>query len=70
VHWYDAQGHVLVWDGPRTELQSDLGPGASAAVQVALGTPPPGAASLAIDLVSEGVRWFGAGAIHPVTFTP
>ena len=70
VHWYDAQGRVLVWDGPRTELQSDLGPGATATVQVALGTPPPGAASLAIDLVSEGVRWFGAGAIRPVTLLP
>ena len=70
VHWYDAAGNVLVWDGPRTELASDLGPGASATVQVGVGALPAGAASLSVDLVSEGVRWFGAGAIRPVTFTP
>ncbi len=70
VHWYDAAGSTLVWDGPRTELPSDMAGGASAVVTVALGTPPPGAASLAIDLVSEGVRWFGAGAIRQVTLVP
>ncbi len=70
VHWYDALGNVLVWDGPRSELPSDMAAGATATVNVALGTPPPGAASLAIDLVSEGVRWFGAGAVRGVTFVP
>jgi len=70
VHWYDAAGHVLVWDGPRSELGHDVAPGETVTVTVALGAPPAGAVSLAIDLVSEGVRWFGAGAIRPVTFTP
>jgi subtilisin family serine protease len=70
VHWYDAAGRVLVWDGPRSELGHDIAPGETVTVTVALGAIPQGAASLAIDLVSEGVRWFGAGAIRPVTFTP
>jgi subtilisin family serine protease len=70
VHWFDAAGRVLVWDGPRTELGHDVAPGETVTVTVALGQVPQGATSLAIDLVSEGVRWFGAGAIRPVTFTP
>jgi hypothetical protein len=70
VHWYDAAGRVLLWDGPRTDLPGDLSPGANVVVNVTVGTPPPGAASLAIDLVSEGVRWFGAGAVRPVALVP
>jgi hypothetical protein len=70
VHWYDAAGKVLVWDGPRTELPGDMASGANVVVNVAVGTPPPGAASLSIDLVSEGVRWFGAGTIRPVALLP
>ncbi|MDE3113212.1 MAG: S8 family serine peptidase [Chloroflexota bacterium] len=70
AHWYDAKGRVLVWDGPRTALPQALGPNGSVTIAVALGTPPPGAAFVAIDLVAEGVAWFGQGALRPVTFTP
>jgi len=70
VHWYDAAGNVLVWDGPRTALPRDVAPGETIALSVALGPVPAGAASATIDLVSEGVRWFGAGATRPVTFVP
>lgn len=70
VHWYDASGAVLVWDGARTSLPRDVAPGESVSLSVALGTPPTAASSLAIDLVSEGVRWFGAGTTRPVTLLP
>ena len=69
-HWYDDRGNVLVWDGPRTELGRDVAPGETVAVSVALGTPPAGAAAVTIDLVSEGVRWFGAGQRRTVALLP
>jgi hypothetical protein len=69
-HWYDAAGNVLVWDGPRTSLSRDLAPGESITLVVALGELPAGAASVTIDLVADGLRWFGAGAARPVTVTP
>ena len=44
AHWYDAQGAVLVWDGPRTMLAQPLAPGESITLAVPLGPPPPAAA--------------------------
>ncbi|MBI2774120.1 MAG: S8 family serine peptidase [Chloroflexi bacterium] len=70
VHWYSAAGAVLVWDGPRTSLPGNVAAGGSVSVAVALGPPPAGAAYVAIDLVAEGVTWFGAGPLRPVTFGP
>jgi hypothetical protein len=70
VHWYDAAGSVLVWDGPRTELGRDVTPGETLTVSVALGTPPAGASAVAVDLVSEGVRWFGAAQKRSVAMLP
>lgn len=70
AHWYDAAGNVLAWDGPRTPLGRDVGPGQSVTLNVALGTPPAGAFAVTVDLVSEGVRWFGAGQRSTVTLLP
>jgi subtilisin family serine protease len=70
AHWFDSAGNTLVWDGPRTPLAQVVAPGATVTVPVALGTPPEGAAFVQIDLVSEGVRWFGAGLQRPVTLAP
>ncbi|MEX2229388.1 MAG: S8 family serine peptidase, partial [Dehalococcoidia bacterium] len=70
AHWFDSAGQLLVWDGPRTPLAGTVAPGATVTVAVALGTPPEGAAFVQIDLVSEGVRWFGAGLQRPVTLAP
>ncbi|MDO8506724.1 MAG: S8 family serine peptidase [Candidatus Limnocylindria bacterium] len=70
AHWYDAAGNVLVWDGPRTELPHDVRPGETINVTVALATPPAGATTVAIDLVSEGVRWFAAGQSRSVVLLP
>jgi len=70
AHWHDAAGNVLVWDGPRTPLAAPVAPGGAITVKVALGPVPEGAASVTIDLVSEGLRWFGAGLPRPVTLGP
>ena len=70
VHWFDASGNVLVWDGPRTALSAPLGPGESVTVSVRLGPAPAGAAFVVIDLVSEGVAWFGQGPLRQVTLAP
>jgi hypothetical protein len=70
VHWLDAAGAVLVWDGPRTMLGRDVAPGESVTVTVSLGQVPAGAASVVVDLVSEGVRWFESGVVRPVQFAP
>jgi subtilisin family serine protease len=70
AHWFDSAGNTLLWDGPRTPLAEVVAPGATVTVTVALGTPPEGAAFVQIDLVSEGVRWFGAGIQRPVTLAP
>ncbi len=70
AHWLDAQGNVLVWDGPRTALPQPLAPGWALTLSVALGAPPVGATQVVIDLVSDGLRWFGAGAARPVTLVP
>ena len=70
VHWLDAAGNVLVWDGPRTPLAAPVGPNESVTLTVRLGPPPAGSAWVVIDLVSEGVAWFGQGPLRQVTLAP
>jgi hypothetical protein len=70
MHWLDAQGAVVAWDGPRTKLAKDVAPGETVSLAVGLGAVPPGATQVVIDLLSEGLRWFGAGQARPVTLTP
>lgn len=58
-HWVDTAGNVVVWDGIRTKLTSDLAPGASQLLQAALQYPSaPGSYVLKWDMVQEGVAWF------------
>ena len=70
AHWLAADGRVLVWDGPRGSLGQPLAPGASVTVNLPLATPPPGAAMLVVDLVAEGLRWFGTGTARPIALVP
>jgi hypothetical protein len=70
LHWLDAAGNVLLWDGPRTRLPRDLASGETASLTASLGTVPPGATQVTIDLISEGVSWFGSGLPRPVVFSP
>jgi subtilisin family serine protease len=70
VHWFDASGNTLIWDGPRTALPKAVAPNETVTVDVRLGAPPAGAAFVTIDLVAEGVSWFGAGTLRAVTLAP
>jgi len=70
-HWLAADGTVLIWDGPRLALTAQpIAPGASVTLTLPLATPPAGASSLVVDLVAEGLRWFGIGSPQPITLVP
>ena len=70
-HWLAADGTPLVWDGPRAPLATQpVAPGASVTIALPLATPPPGAASLVVDIVSEGLRWFGSGSPTAMVLVP
>ena len=70
-HWLAADGTPLLWDGPRVSVAAQpVAPGASITLALPLAPPPPGAASLVVDIVSEGLRWFGSGSPTPVTLVP
>lgn len=58
-HWYDERGKVAVWDGARSALPADIGPGKQATLEVRV-LPPPrsGRFRLVYDLVWEGQWWF------------
>ncbi|HET7701095.1 MAG TPA: SpoIID/LytB domain-containing protein [Candidatus Limnocylindria bacterium] len=59
-HWHDSAGRTVVWDGVRTLLPADVAPGASATVNARITAPlAAGAYTLTIDMVREGVGWFG-----------
>ncbi len=62
-----ADGSVLVADGMRTPLPIDVPPGQSRLVEVQVAVPETGDLTLEIDLVHEGVQWFGIGVQAPVT---
>ena len=68
--WRDPEG-VVVGEGLRTSLPAPLAAGESALV-VADVEPPnrPGQYSLAVDLIHEHVRWFGAAITNDVTVHP
>ena len=58
-HWYDGRGGIVSYDGQRTRLPREVGPGEQA--ELHLRVHPPGLAGryvLEIDVVREGVRWF------------
>jgi hypothetical protein len=58
--WVGADG-APVQEGARTGLPAPLAPGAGAVVPLeVLGPSPPGPREIEIDLVHEGVRWFGS----------
>ena len=66
-HLFNAAGQTVVWDGARTPLGTDLGPGAARTVNVAYTAPTAaGSYTLAIDTVREGVAWLsGQGSPSP-----
>ncbi|HVR89167.1 MAG TPA: SpoIID/LytB domain-containing protein [Candidatus Limnocylindria bacterium] len=69
-HWTDASGNIVVWDGARTPLATDVAVGATATVAAKLATPAdPGTYALTFDLVREGVAWFGSLGGAPLQLT-
>ncbi|MGH2378987.1 MAG: SpoIID/LytB domain-containing protein, partial [Candidatus Limnocylindria bacterium] len=68
-HWHDEAGNTVVWDGVRTALPSDVAPGETVTADMQLVAPPSDATyRLTIDLVREGVGWFGQfGGTAPAT---
>ncbi len=58
VHWLDADGAEVEWDGPRGDPIDLRWLGlAPARRRIRVGGPPPGAVRARIDLVAEGVAW-------------
>ena len=58
-HITDGAGNVVLWDGTRTLLASDVAPGASVTVPVTFTAPTStGTYTLSVDMVREGVAWF------------
>ncbi|HEV2250649.1 MAG TPA: SpoIID/LytB domain-containing protein [Candidatus Limnocylindria bacterium] len=68
-HLFDRAGNVVVWDGARTGIGTDLLPGASRSINVAYTAPTSiGTYTLAIDTVREGVAWLsGLGSPYART---
>jgi hypothetical protein len=60
-HLLDAEGHLLDLDFLRVPLPRDVAPGATIDVECPLVAPPAaGRYQLELDLVDEGVAWFGS----------
>jgi len=58
-HWFDARGHMNVFDGIRTPLVPSIEPGSSQTYEIKIAAPPePGDYRLRVILVQEGIRWF------------
>jgi O-antigen ligase len=59
-HWLDAAGKtVLIWEGVRSEIPSDVEPGAAVKVEAWIVTPPtPGAYALQWDMLEQDMTWF------------
>ena len=59
-HWLDAAGREVVHDDGRAPLLFDLRPGEEKEFSMVVNAPKhPGDYTLEIDMVQEGVSWFG-----------
>lgn len=59
-HWLDATGQVLINDDGRAALFRDLKPGEQTALKLVVNAPKiPGDYILELDMLQEGVSWFG-----------
>lgn len=58
-HWYDGNGSVVVWDGPRADLSRDVAPGQVVTFLLNVQAPrAEGTFTLAFDLVQEQAGWW------------
>ncbi len=59
-HWRAPDGRMVVLDDARTMIESAVDPGGECEVQLAVFAPPQsGGYVLEVDLVQEGIDWFG-----------
>ena len=60
-HWLDENGRMVINDDGRSPLPYDLNPADEIEIPVTITAPPnPGSFVLEIDVVQEGVTWFGS----------
>ena len=70
-HWLDPAGNGVVWDGVRTPLGADFAPGTTRTISATIVAPiNAGTYSLALDMVKEGMAWFGQWSRVPMTAQP
>lgn len=68
-HWSDMNGKVIINDDGRTDLVTDLEPGKNMDIDLNVKAPfVPGDYILEIDMVQEGVAWFGDKGSKLLTF--
>ncbi len=68
-HWLQAGGSLPIADGIRTNLSSDLAPGATVALRSTVKAPDkPGTYILEFDMVQEAVDWFKSRGSKTVRF--
>jgi acyl-CoA synthetase (AMP-forming)/AMP-acid ligase II/acyl carrier protein len=66
-HWLAGTGEMSIWSDGRTALEREIQPGGRAYMTLDITAPPrAGDYLLEVDLVEEGVRWFGTGAGSPL----
>lgn len=58
-HWLDPSGKTLINDDGRRALLRNLKPGETAELPLTVNAPGPGRYILELDMVQEGVSWFG-----------
>ena len=58
-HWLDSSGKTVINDDARTALLRDLKPGESVELPLTVNAPTPGSYLLEVDMLQEGVTWFG-----------
>jgi subtilisin family serine protease len=68
-HLIRPDGSIIVWDGARAPLPTDVAPGGAATVTIAVSAPPiSGGYLLWLDLVQERVMWFSAQGVGQGAF--
>ncbi|WP_285535208.1 AMP-binding protein [Brucella sp. NBRC 12950] len=59
-HWLSTAGEILIWSDGREPLRGPLEPGEKIAITLSIRVPNTiGSTIIEVDLVEEGVRWFG-----------
>jgi len=58
-HWLEPSGRTLINDDGRRALLRDLKPGETTDLPLTVNAPAPGRYILELDMVQEGVSWFG-----------